>query len=67
MTIFVHKNLWFVLHSNTFPLLTIDWAFVYRKWISIGTTAVDGRMERIVVNLVVGEPGNLLRCATSEE
>ena len=67
MAIFVHKDLWFVLHSDTFPLLAIDGAFMYWKRISIGTTAVNGRMECIVINFVVSESGNLLRCAISEE
>jgi hypothetical protein len=66
MTVFVHKALWFVLHCNAPLLQAIHWALLYRVRVSIGTTAVNRRMERIVVDLVVRESGNLLRYATLE-
>lgn len=66
MTVFVHKALWFVLHRNASLLLAIHWTLVYRVRVSIGTTAMNGRMERIVIDLMVRKSCNLLRCDTSE-
>jgi hypothetical protein len=66
MTVFVHKALWLVLHRNASLLLAIHWTLVYRVRVSIGTTAMNGRMERIVIDLVVRKSCNLLRCDTLE-
>lgn len=66
MTVFVHKALWLIFHRNALLLLAVHWALVYRVRFSIGTTAVNGGMERIVVDLLVRESGNLLRYSASE-
>jgi hypothetical protein len=66
VTVFVHKDLWFVLHCDALLLQAINWTLVYWVRVSIGTTAVSGGVERIVIDLIIRESGNLLRYARSE-
>lgn len=59
MAILVHKYFSFIFGSSAFLLMTKDWAIV--KWIriAISITAVDSRMECVVIDLVECEASDL--------
>jgi hypothetical protein len=61
VTVFVHKDFWFILHCNALLLQAINWTLLYWIRVSIGATAVSRGVECIVIDLVVRESGNLLR------